>query len=70
MQKRSNSKLIVDTSGEALKKVSVFNMLNPMLLALGGAIGTGRSKRSRKQIIAKGGSEIVVVSLDLKVLFW
>lgn len=68
--KKSNSKLIVDTSGEALEKVlgtGVF-MIKPNVGELAKLIGVaalemGEVQSAAKQIIAKGGAEIVVVSL-------
>lgn len=68
--KKSNAKLIVDTSGEALKKaleVGVF-MIKPNVGELAKLIGVERLEleevnEAAKQIIAKGGAEIVVVSL-------
>jgi 1-phosphofructokinase family hexose kinase len=68
--KKSNAKLIVDTSGEALKKaleVGVY-MIKPNVGELAKLIGVDRLEleevnEAAKQIIAKGGAEIVVVSL-------
>jgi 6-phosphofructokinase 2 len=68
--KESNSKLIVDTSGEGLKKVletGVF-LIKPNVGELAKLIGVERLEMEEvndaaKQIIAKGGAEIVVVSL-------
>ncbi|MBG6186597.1 1-phosphofructokinase family hexose kinase [Flavobacterium sp. CAN_S2] len=68
--KKSNAKLIVDTSGEALKKaleVGVY-MIKPNVGELAKLIGVERLEleevnEAAKQIIAKGGAEIVVVSL-------
>ena len=68
--KASNSKLIVDTSGEALKKVieTGVYMIKPNVGELAKLIGVERLEleevnEAAKQIIAKGGAEIVVVSL-------
>lgn len=68
--KKSSAKLIVDTSGEALKKaleVGVY-MIKPNVGELAKLIGVERLEleevnEAAKQIIAKGGAEIVVVSL-------
>ncbi|MFH6970236.1 1-phosphofructokinase family hexose kinase [Flavobacterium petrolei] len=68
--KKTNAKLIVDTSGEALKKaleVGVY-MIKPNVGELAKLIGVERLEleevnEAAKQIIAKGGAEIVVVSL-------
>jgi len=68
--KKSNAKLIVDTSGEALKKaleVGVY-MIKPNVGELAKLIDVERLEleevnEAAKQIIAKGGAEIVVVSL-------
>jgi 6-phosphofructokinase 2 len=66
----SNSKLIVDTSGDALKKVLETGayMIKPNIGELAKLIGVetleiGEVNQAAKQIIAKGGAEIVVVSL-------
>jgi 6-phosphofructokinase 2 len=68
--KKSNSKLIVDTSGEALKKVLEIGayLIKPNVGELAKLIGVERLEleevnEAAKQIIAKGGAEIVVVSL-------
>lgn len=68
--KKSNSKLIVDTSGEALKKVLETGayLIKPNVGELAKLIGVERLEmeevnHAAKQIIAKGGAEIVVVSL-------
>jgi 6-phosphofructokinase 2 len=68
--KKSNSKLIVDTSGEALKKVLETGayLIKPNVGELAKLIGVERLEmeevnEAAKQIIAKGGAEIVVVSL-------
>lgn len=68
--KASNSKLIVDTSGEALKKVleTGVYMIKPNVGELAKLIGVETLEieevnEAAKQIIAKGGAEIVVVSL-------
>jgi 6-phosphofructokinase 2 len=68
--KKSNSKLIVDTSGEALKKVleTGVYLIKPNVGELAKLIGVERLEMEEvndaaKQIIAKGGAEIVVVSL-------
>ena len=68
--KKSSAKLIVDTSGEALKKaleVGVY-MIKPNVGELAKLIGVERLEleevnEAAKQIIAKGGAKIVVVSL-------
>jgi 6-phosphofructokinase 2 len=68
--RESNSKMIVDTSGEALKKVlekGVF-MIKPNVGELAKLIGVERLEleevnEAAKKIIAKGGAGIVVVSL-------
>ena len=68
--KKSAAKLIVDTSGEALKKaleIGVY-MIKPNVGELAKLIGVERLEleevnEAAKQIIAKGGAEIVVVSL-------
>lgn len=68
--KQSNSKMIVDTSGEALEKVleTGVYMIKPNVGELAKLIGVERLEmeevnEAAKQIIAKGGAEIVVVSL-------
>ncbi len=68
--KKSNSKLIVDTSGEALKKVleTGVYLIKPNVGELAKLIGVERLEmeevnHAAKQIISKGGAEIVVVSL-------
>jgi 6-phosphofructokinase 2 len=68
--KKSNSKLIVDTSGEALKKVLETGayLIKPNVGELAKLVGVERLEmeevnEAAKQIIAKGGAEIVVVSL-------
>ena len=68
--KKSNSKMIVDTSGEALEKVleTGVYMIKPNVGELAKLIGVERLEleevnEAAKQIIAKGGAEIVVVSL-------
>ena len=68
--KESNVKMIVDTSGEALKKVleAGVYMVKPNVGELAKLIGVERLEleevnAAAKQIIAKGGAEIVVVSL-------
>ena len=68
--KKLNSKLIVDTSGEALKKVLEIGtyLIKPNVGELAKLIGVERLEleevnEAAKQIIAKGGAEIVVVSL-------
>jgi 6-phosphofructokinase 2 len=68
--KKSNSKLIVDTSGEALKKVleTGVYLIKPNVGELAKLIGVERLEmeevnEAAKQIIVKGGAEIVVVSL-------
>jgi 6-phosphofructokinase 2 len=68
--KKSNSKLIVDTSGEALKKaleIGVY-LIKPNVGELAKLIGVEKLEMEEvnaaaKKIIAKGGAEIVVVSL-------
>jgi 6-phosphofructokinase 2 len=68
--KKSNAKLIVDASGESLKKaleIGVY-MIKPNVGELAKLIGVERLEleevnEAAKQIIAKGGAEIVVVSL-------
>ncbi|WP_417939153.1 1-phosphofructokinase family hexose kinase [Flavobacterium sp. RS13.1] len=68
--KSSNSKLIVDTSGEALKKVLETGayLIKPNVGELAKLVGVERLEteevdEAAKEIIAKGGAEIVVVSL-------
>jgi len=68
--KASNSKLIVDTSGEALKKVLETGayLIKPNVGELAKLIGVERLeidevKEAAKKIIAQGGAEIVAVSL-------
>ena len=68
--KISNSKLIVDTSGEALKKVLETGayLIKPNVGELAKLIGVERLEmeevdEAAKTIIAKGGAEIVAVSL-------
>lgn len=68
--KESNSKLIVDTSGEALKKVLETGayLIKPNVGELAKLIGVERLEidevnEAAKKIIADGGAEIVVVSL-------
>ena len=68
--KKSNSKLIVDTSDEALQKVLETGayLIKPNIVELAKLIGVERLEmhevnEAAKQIIAKGGAEIVVVSL-------
>jgi len=68
--KKSNSKLIVDTSGEALKKVLETGayLIKPNVGELAKLIGVERLEmeevdEAAKTIIAKGGAEIVAVSL-------
>jgi 6-phosphofructokinase 2 len=68
--KKANSKLIVDTSGEALKKVLETGayLIKPNVGELAKLIGVERLEMEEvndaaKKIIAKGGAEIVVVSL-------
>ena len=68
--KKSDTKLIVDTSGEALKKaleIGVY-MIKPNVGELAKLIGAERLEleevnEAAKQIITNGGAEIVVVSL-------
>tara|TARA_R110002111_G_scaffold140530_3_gene206510 strand:+ start:329 stop:1261 length:933 start_codon:yes stop_codon:yes gene_type:complete len=70
ISKKSNSKLIVDTSGEALKKaleIGVY-LIKPNVGELAKLIGVEKLEMEEvnaaaKKIIAKGGAEIVVVSL-------
>ena len=68
--KKSNSKLIVDTSGDALKKVLETGayLIKPNVGELAKLVGVERLEmeevnEAAKKIIAKGGAEIVVVSL-------
>lgn len=68
--KASSSKLIVDTSGEALKKVLETGayLIKPNVGELAKLVGVERLEmeevnEAAKKIIAKGGAEIVVVSL-------
>ncbi|REG92981.1 1-phosphofructokinase family hexose kinase [Flavobacterium aquicola] len=68
--KQSGAKLIVDTSGEALEKVLETGayLIKPNVGELAKLIGAERLEmeevnEAAKQIIAKGGAEIVVVSL-------
>ena len=68
--KESNSKLIVDTSGEALEKVleTGVYLIKPNVGELAKLVGVERLETEQvdeaaKEIIAKGGAEIVVVSL-------
>ncbi len=68
--KQSGAKLIVDTSGEALEKVLETGayLIKPNVGELAKLIGVERLEMEEvndaaKQIIAKGGAEIVVVSL-------
>ena len=68
--KKSNTKLIVDTSGESLEKVleTGVYMIKPNVGELAKLIGADRLEmeevnQAAKQIIAKGGAEIAVVSL-------
>ncbi|WP_367756545.1 1-phosphofructokinase family hexose kinase [Flavobacterium sp. WC2421] len=68
--KKSNSKLIVDTAGEALEKVLETGayLIKPNVGELAKLIGVERLEmeevnEAAKKIIAKGGAEIVVVSL-------
>ena len=68
--KASNSKLIVDTSGEALKKVLETGayLIKPNVGELAKLIGVERLemeevKEAAKKIIAQGGAEMVAVSL-------
>lgn len=68
--KASNSKLIVDTSGDALKKVLEIGayLIKPNVGELAKLIGAERLEmeevdEAAKEIIAKGGAKIVVVSL-------
>ncbi|WP_369765839.1 1-phosphofructokinase family hexose kinase [Flavobacterium sp. WC2429] len=68
--KKTNSKLIVDTAGEALEKVLETGayLIKPNVGELAKLIGVERLEmeevnEAAKKIIAKGGAEIVVVSL-------
>jgi len=68
--KENNSKLIIDTSGEALEKVLEVGayLIKPNVGELAKLIGVERLEmeevnEAAKKIIAKGGAEIVVVSL-------
>ena len=68
--KKSNSKLIVDTSGDALKKALETGayLIKPNVGELAKLVGVERLEmeevnEAAKKIIAKGGAEIVVVSL-------
>ena len=68
--KQSGAKLIVDTSGEALEKVLETGayLIKPNVGELAKLIGVERLEmeevnEAAKKIIAKGGAEIVVVSL-------
>ncbi|WP_348799132.1 1-phosphofructokinase family hexose kinase [Flavobacterium adhaerens] len=68
--KQTGAKLIVDTSGEALEKVLEIGayLIKPNVGELAKLIGVERLEmeevnEAAKQIIAKGGAEIVVVSL-------
>ena len=68
--KTSNSKLVVDTAGEALEKVLETGayLIKPNVGELAKLIGVERLEMEEvndaaKKIIAKGGAEIVVVSL-------
>ncbi|WP_369752946.1 1-phosphofructokinase family hexose kinase [Flavobacterium sp. WC2409] len=68
--KKSNSKIIVDTAGEALEKVLETGayLIKPNVGELAKLIGVERLEmeevnEAAKKIIAKGGAEIVVVSL-------
>lgn len=68
--KKSGTKLIVDTSGEALKKIveTGVYLIKPNVGELAKLIGVERLEMEEvddaaKKIIAKGGAEIVVVSL-------
>ncbi|WP_264535468.1 1-phosphofructokinase family hexose kinase [Flavobacterium sp. N1736] len=68
--KASNSKLIVDTSGEALQKVLETGayLIKPNVGELAKLVGAERLEmeevnEAAKKIIAQGGAEIVVVSL-------
>ena len=70
LAKKSNSKLIVDTSGEALKKVleTGVYLVKPNVGELAKLVGVERLEmeevdEAAKKIIAKGGAEIIVVSL-------
>ena len=68
--KNSNTKLIVDTSGAALKKVleTGIYLIKPNVGELAKLVGVERLEmeevnEAAKQIIANGGAEIIVVSL-------
>ncbi|WP_366185402.1 1-phosphofructokinase family hexose kinase [Flavobacterium ovatum] len=68
--KKNNSKLIVDTSGEALAKILEVGayLIKPNVGELAKLIGVEKLEmeevnQAAKQIIEKGGAEIVVVSL-------
>lgn len=68
--KGANSKLIIDTSGEALKKVLETGayLIKPNVGELAKLVGVERLEmeevnEAAKKIIAKGGAEIIVVSL-------
>ena len=68
--KKSGSKIIVDTSGDALKKVleTGVYLIKPNVGELAKLIGVEKLemeevKEAARQIITKGGAEIVVVSL-------
>lgn len=68
--KDTNAKLIVDTSGEALKKVLQTGayLIKPNIGELAKLVGKeqlelNEVREAAKEIIAKGGAEIVVVSL-------
>ena len=70
MVQKANAKLIVDTTGEAMKKVleTGVYMIKPNVGELAKLIGVerlemGEVHEAARQIIAKGGAEIVVVSL-------
>jgi len=70
MSKKSNSKIIIDTSGEPLKKAleTGVYMIKPNVGELAKLIGVERLEmeevnEAAKEIIRKGGAEIVVVSL-------
>jgi 6-phosphofructokinase 2 len=70
MAKTSNSKLIIDTSGEPLRKAleAGVYMIKPNVGELAKLVGVkhlemGEVNEAAKEIISKGGAEIVVVSL-------
>jgi 6-phosphofructokinase 2 len=70
MAKTSNSKLIIDTSGEPLRKAleAGVYMIKPNVGELAKLVGVEHLQmeevnRAAKEIISKGGAEIVVVSL-------